>query len=241
MKSSKKKDAKIVSANGLVEQGMKALSKLQPELAASFFERALSLEPDNTDIMDGYADILLQIGRMDEALHLLRRSTSLAPQDNCFKWFFLAQLLNGRDALVAYTAGIRYINELLSSTHDKSHVDSMKKQLAKAHVSIAELYLTDLCFEENAESLSENAVSNAFSVIPDLIDAKQTLASIRLSQNRPKDASDLMSAVFQQVMSVRQAIHSRTIMDELGNSENEIGELNSIYLTKVPTWPIFSQ
>lgn len=221
MKSTKKKDTKLLSADALVEQGMKALEKLQPELAASFFDRALAMEPENTNIMDGYADTLLQIGKIDEARELLRRSTSLAPQENCFKWFFLAQLLQGREALDVYNTGIRYISDLLNSSIDKDSIENIKKQLAKAHCSVAELYLTDLCFEDNAETLTENAIANAFALIPDLVDAKQTLASIRLSQNRPKDASDLMYSVFQEVMKTRQEIHSRTIMDEFERGEND--------------------
>lgn len=55
-KSKKKKEP--VKAEDLVDQGNAALSKMQPELALKFYSRALSLAPENTNIMDALAGTL---------------------------------------------------------------------------------------------------------------------------------------------------------------------------------------
>lgn len=232
MKTTKRKKEKpVITVDALVEQGNVALNRLQPELASSFFKRALDIEPENTNLMDAYADVLMQLGEMPQALTLLQKSVLSAPEINPYKWFFYAQLLSGHEALNAYTTGISIVRKDLDVNTDPNKQDEIKKQLAKAYVSIAELYLTDLCFDDGAETGCEKAVAEAFSVIPDLIDAKQTLASIRLSQNRPKEACELISQVFSRIMEIRQAIHARTVVEEItAQIEPEIYKGRDAYL-----------
>ena len=58
MKKGGKKVAKaVVTVEGLVEQGNNALSKLQPELAVKFFQRARAISPDDTNVLDALADV----------------------------------------------------------------------------------------------------------------------------------------------------------------------------------------
>jgi len=91
--------------------------------------------------MDALADVQIQLGEEEVALDLLLQSTSLAPSENPCKWFFLGQLQSGVESVDSYRAGIRHLT---------THVDQnesrpvLVKQLARAHCSIAELYLTDL-------------------------------------------------------------------------------------------------
>lgn len=42
----------------------------QPELACKFAERALELEPDNTQVLDTLAPVLLEIGDADKAMEI---------------------------------------------------------------------------------------------------------------------------------------------------------------------------
>ena len=75
-----------------------------------------------------------------------------------------------------------------------------RRQLCAAYCSIAELYLTDLCEELDAESSCEAALKSALALDeaasanasaengPPLPDALQTMANFRLSQSRVPDA-----------------------------------------------------
>jgi hypothetical protein len=79
-----------------------------------------------------------------------------------------------------------------------------RQKLASAQVTVAELYLTDLCFEENAEAECEAYVTQAlqFSTSNDgepLIDALQTAASLRLSQQRKPEARNLILRAYQKM------------------------------------------
>lgn len=108
-----KKD--ISDVQGLIDQGNIALSKLNPELAGKFYARALQQSPEDTKIMDAYADVLLQLGEIQEAEKLLRRSIELNSYDNPIKWFFLAQMQNGLDALDIYHQGINIVENVMKS------------------------------------------------------------------------------------------------------------------------------
>ena len=120
-KSSKKRlgsDSRI-SADELVRQGNVALSNVQLELAASLFERAMKLQPNDTNIMDALAEIYLQIGNQDMAYDLLTRSTTIAPEQNPYKWFYFAQLQDGFDSMACYEKGISFLLSNLDNSDTK--------------------------------------------------------------------------------------------------------------------------
>jgi hypothetical protein len=77
--------------------------------------------------------------------------------------------------------------------HDKPNVGSLleqvRRKLAGAYCTAAELFLTDLCFEDTAESDCEAYLQKALQAFQDgttgqpVVDALQTMASLRLSQD----------------------------------------------------------
>lgn len=79
----------------------------------------------------------------------------------------------------------------------------IRQKLASARVTVAELYLTDLCFEENAESECESYVTQALQLTDvdgePMVDALQTAASLRLSQQRKADARQLILKAYQKI------------------------------------------
>mmetsp|Transcript_15893 Transcript_15893/g.22644 ORF Transcript_15893/g.22644 Transcript_15893/m.22644 type:complete len:302 (+) Transcript_15893:827-1732(+) len=82
------------------------------------------------------------------------------------------------------------------------HIHNFRKQLCGAYCTIAELFMTDLCFETDAESRCEfniqeaikldtmimNDASRHKNMEPQHPDALQTLSSLRLSQNKGLEA-----------------------------------------------------
>ncbi len=115
-KEKKKTEAKVATVEQLIEQANVAVGNLQLELAEKFFCRALSMSPEDTNIMDALADVYMQLGEMENALQLLVSSTTLAPSENPYKWMFLGQLQTGLDAIASYTAGINLLKSLLDTS-----------------------------------------------------------------------------------------------------------------------------
>lgn len=97
-----------MEAAGRLHEGSRAAraaDSLEPELAARFYDRALQLEPNNTAIMDDYADVLLGVGNVAKASQLLRQSIALAPESGPSKYLNMGQVLEGVEAVRCFERG----------------------------------------------------------------------------------------------------------------------------------------
>jgi tetratricopeptide (TPR) repeat protein len=119
IKRNSQKPKKAATAEDLILQANIALSKIQPELASQFYQRALLLSPNDTNIMDALADVYLQLGEHEQAFDLLKQSTEKEPRSNPFKWCFFAQLQSGFNALQSYNQGIEILTETLPQMADE--------------------------------------------------------------------------------------------------------------------------
>lgn len=81
-------------------------------------------------------------------------------------------------------------------------------------------------FEEHAEEHCEAAVMSALAMDSTNIEALQTLASLRLSQCRPNEASSILDQILSKVFSAIDKYESRNIADELMRTDEIIEELN---------------
>lgn len=63
-----------------------------------------------------------------------------------------------------------------------------KHKLSETLCAVAEVYMTDLSWEEDAEARCEALITEATMLAPELPDAWQTVANVRVSQSRTDDA-----------------------------------------------------
>ena len=75
--------------------------------------------------------------------------------------------------------------------------------------------LVSYSFEADAESECEKAVTAALTAEPDSLDGLQSMASLRLSQNRKSDAAEIMDRVHERISHIRQVVAKRTVLDEM--------------------------
>ena len=223
------------STDDLVKRGHAAMTSFNPELAVEFYGRALEQDTTNCDVMDSLADALLQIGDHENALPLLQRSIAIEPAGSPYKHIYLGQMLVDREALDSYERAIALLirdyaaaQENIADTmsmdvdepipvelNKRSNPSLLKKQLAKAYCNVADLFLTDLAEDEGAEHACQEALLKAHNVDPTCLDVQQTLASLRLSQCKPAEACDIMSAVCSRVIRALQMSQQETIMGTL--------------------------
>lgn len=208
-----------ITTEKLVEQGNNAVATMQPELALKFFQRAHDMNPDDTNIIDALADVHLQLGSPEKALDLLLISTSLAPEVNPFKWLYLAQLYQGMEAVNTYLKAIEIMERASKSCTGANELRVFRRQTAKACCGVAELFLTDLCFDDDAEAKCEEFVTRALSVDPNSLDGQQVLANLRISQCRGVEAAEVIERVYRGVKSIREKIAARTVIEEMMSTE----------------------
>lgn len=85
---------------------------------------------------------------------VLARSILAGPEEGADKYLYMAQLHEGRESLGYYEKGLELLQKQLSDAPDGAEGGevALKQRLCMAHCSVAELFLTDLCYEEDAES-----------------------------------------------------------------------------------------
>jgi tetratricopeptide (TPR) repeat protein len=85
-----------------------------------------------------------------------------------------------------------------------SSLQDLRRKVTSARVAIAELYLTDLCYQDDAEQECETYVNLALSMKEhddgeSMMDALQTAASLKLSQQRTKEACTFILRAYQKI------------------------------------------
>ena len=74
------------------------------------------------------------------------------------------------------------------SVEGKAMLEEKRRKLATALCGVVEVYMTDLSWEEDAEQKCEALVTEATMVAPGFAEPWQTLANVRISQQKMEDA-----------------------------------------------------
>ena len=164
-----------------------------PNVDAAFqaYQQALELDESNVQTLDALGELLANIGDSERAIKVLLLSAELAPESGPAKYFYLGQMLTGKEALEAFRKCI-----LLSGSEDKA-------RLVSVLCAVGELFMTDLVDEEEAESSCQEAFERALEIDSTSVEALNGIATfhrIRLEINESKQyctsAFDLMANHF---------------------------------------------
>lgn len=113
------------------------------------------------------------------------------------KFLWLAQLSEegGQDSVVWFEKGAVSLRIQIQQLLDKKKLDKAgeallekTRKLTGALCAVIEVYMTDLSWEEDAEQKCEALVTEATMVAPGFPEPWQTLANVRISQERMDDA-----------------------------------------------------
>ena len=192
----------------LLAEAATLLQHSQPDLALPLAEKALRrLEDRPTNPINSapaiclLAEIQLELGDADTARENFTRAVHIDPFGayigaDALLW--LAQLCEeggqksiqffGRanDVLRASIATLE--DELKPTSEQCLELSGTKRKLSDSLCSMAEVYMTDLSLEADAEARCEALVTEALMVTPESPSALQTLASVRISQLKVEDA-----------------------------------------------------
>lgn len=142
--------------------------------ARNRFEDAVRLDPDGAVVS---ADPLLWLAQLSEA--------------------------GGKESILFFERGcqvlrneIEVLQESITEEDDEGTavLSERRAKLADALCGMTEVYMTDLSWEDDAEKICEAYVTEAVAVCPDRLSAGvlQTLASVRISQERLEDAREAL-------------------------------------------------
>ena len=147
--------------------------------------------------------IYVELGDARNARTSFEYAAQVDPNGQCAgaeKFLWLAQLSEdgGLDTVRWFEKGITCLRTSLQQAReevendvnaaDNERVGMITEKLSRALCSVAEVYMTDLSFEDDCEAKCEAFVTEATEIAPTSPSALQTLANVRISQQRIDEA-----------------------------------------------------
>lgn len=178
-----------MDTNTLLALAQSAVDTGNVKAACEFYEVALAQSPNNDEVLEAYAEIMIHHAQdLARAQQMLRHAIDINPDRGYVKYLNLAQLCEAEEALKCYEKAYQIASGMLRGCRKKRMKKTLQETMATMCCAVAELYLTDLCFTDKAEQQCEQAVLRALEHNSEIVEPHQLQASLRLSQCRPEEA-----------------------------------------------------
>eukprot|EP01127_Copromyxa_protea_P001703 TRINITY_DN11635_c0_g1_i1.p1 TRINITY_DN11635_c0_g1~~TRINITY_DN11635_c0_g1_i1.p1 ORF type:complete len:319 (-),score=92.95 TRINITY_DN11635_c0_g1_i1:34-966(-) len=161
-------------------------AKYELEEAERVFQEALKEHPNHPRILDALGGIIVQKGEHEKARMIFNLSIKLAPEEGPEKYLNMGQLSSGKEAIGYYKKGISLLYTYKDVQEEEAAL--VVEQLVSACCSIAEIYMTEECFAEEAEEECGKVLEEALKLDPNNYEALQTMSSYKISQQKPDEA-----------------------------------------------------
>jgi tetratricopeptide (TPR) repeat protein len=113
----------------------------------------------------------------------------------------MGQLCEYKTSLKYYQKGLELFLIELKNATDESKKKELNSSIANAYSTIAELYMnTDLCFEEKAEHMCENYLTEAIKYDKDSQDVLIQYSNLRILRARDNEALEYMERIYNMVI-----------------------------------------
>ncbi|XP_076327475.1 uncharacterized protein LOC143234197 isoform X1 [Tachypleus tridentatus] len=189
----------------LLEKADSSISSFEYELARKFCERALEMDSENVQALETLSGVLLELGDLEGGYNALLKSVELSPDHSHSKYFSLGQLSEGLQALDYYQRGIDLLSktveglsenqsdhEAVAKVDQRNESISLKRELSNACCAMAEIYMTDCCFEEDAENKCQTLIQKGIVADPKNPEALQCMANFLLVKEEIEEAKAKM-------------------------------------------------
>ncbi|PPQ69807.1 hypothetical protein CVT25_009744 [Psilocybe cyanescens] len=191
------------STSSLLEKAQTLIIQCDYDLALRFIRRALEQDPKNVEAKEMLGVSLLETGELEAAkqafLSLLPPNPDAPSPSPPSAHLYLAQLSEDdpRGALKHYQAAINILHAQLKGKEraddeaSRKDESELRSSIVRALVGQVEVWMDpsyDLCDEPEAEQNCEDLLATALQIDPGNSEALQTLASVRMSQERPDEA-----------------------------------------------------
>ncbi|KAJ5190806.1 assembly chaperone of rpl4 [Penicillium cinerascens] len=198
--------------SALLDQATILLQTGRADEALATAQEALDLAAGNASAqlqaVNLLGEINVELGEIDTAREYFLGAVQQDPNGSipeaegggAEKFLWLAQLSEqgGADSVQWFEKGVSSLRQTLQQMEGKTSAEDIadatekKTKMANSLCAVAEIYMTDLSWEEDAEARCEALISEALVVTPDAPEVLQTLASIRISQLKTEEAQEAL-------------------------------------------------
>ncbi|KAI7854637.1 hypothetical protein BDC45DRAFT_507776 [Circinella umbellata] len=173
----------------LIPRIQQNIDSMEYPMAYAFCNKALELEPQNPDLLEVTGQVEMELEKFAEARQHMLNAIQQKPDSGYSKYMYLGQLSIEKEAIEAFEKGVNImVDERRKLANDSEEARDLSSKIASALCSMTEIYLTDCCFEPEAEQKCEEYLLQAQQTDPENSEVYQLLASVRLSQARNEDA-----------------------------------------------------
>ncbi|PFH37757.1 tetratricopeptide repeat-containing protein [Besnoitia besnoiti] len=191
--SASSENASSLPPSFFLQKAEKCLESFPPEFALSlkFLRKGVSVHPNDVSLLVRTAEMLTEEGRLDEAKQLLQKAIKIEPEKKPEKYFYLAQIEEGRTSLQLFRRASALLEASLSDLdvsvaqaeqRQRASGDAgqgaaaaatrllkeerrcVARQLVEAKCSVSELFMTDLCDEEEAEGACKTEIEETLRI-----------------------------------------------------------------------------
>jgi len=209
-KKKKKRDKPPLTVQECLDKAKNALDAYNVDEAFRLCNSALQMEPENVSALETMGTILCERGNMKAAKENFERAVTLCPDKGYAKYMSLAQLVEGEESVKHFKKGLELMESqkdkiikgeddeeeevqgacAMPSTSPMAKLEELQSDISRGHISVAEIYLTDLCEAEDAPTVCKHHLDKAIEAKPSSPDAHQLLASWSISMMDDEEEGD---------------------------------------------------
>lgn len=174
---------------GMLSEVQQHIDMFQYEEARDVCSRAVLLAPEDADIRYQLGCICLELGDFQGGFENIRLSLNLKPETTPDRFFAFAQLIPGREAVQVYEHGLNVYSELSEASEISKEI---KRKVSTACCAASEIFMTDLCDDEDAEIQCASWLDRASNTDPGNPEVFRVLADLRMCQEKPEEAREFI-------------------------------------------------
>jgi tetratricopeptide (TPR) repeat protein len=196
----------LAHAAALLEQSDPASAHALATAALKQLKKAIKDDQDAIACLPALVllgECCVELGDIDPARKFFLQAADLDPDGEipesegggADKFLWLAQLSEdgGEDAVQWYQRAAVVLRQEMSGLEDQDQIEAKSRTLGTALCAITEIYMTDLSSLPEAESICSKCMEEALKIAPHEPETLQTVASVRISQNKKEEACSFLT------------------------------------------------
>lgn len=182
----------------------------QTEEAVAYLGPFAEQHSDNVVFLQTYGEALLENNDLEAGFEVLSNACNSDPEalQGTEKFFYVGQIIGGSEGLRYLDVSLRRLEQQIKEVenHDMASIENAASYNSEADVvsflvkkmnqgifAKIEIWMTDLCMEEEAETQCDQLITYSLNLDSSNPEALSLLSSIRVSQLRPEDARKALS------------------------------------------------
>lgn len=227
-------ESSISRARALLQSG-------QEDKAIELLVPAVKENPNNPPLLEVFGEALLEVNDVESAYNVLSQAVTIDPkaEQGVDKFLYLGQIIGGADGVQLLNVAVeRLSGQLEKVTSAEGSEDSVLVELAKVYpleqeltghlvkklnraiFAEIEVWMTDLCMEEEAEKQCDELIGRSLTLDPENPEALSLLASIRISQQRPDEAREAVLKSWDRFSARKAVLDSVADSGDSGDSDS---------------------